>query len=129
MDGKSFVKLLRDSKLLDHKSFTSVDADLTFATVKPRGDRRIDFAQFTTALTLCARKKGCSVESVAEQVQIVAGPVFHGTEAEATRFFDDKSTWTGVHANGGPSTIDLYNSNDLSRTLDRSRANVRGVKL
>ena len=50
-----------------------------------------------------------------------------GTKAQANKFHDDKNLYTGVHANGGPSTKD-DKINDLSQLLDRTEADVRGVK-
>ncbi len=50
-----------------------------------------------------------------------------GTQAEAVRFHDDKDAYTGVHAHGGPSTVDAPNQS-LEGLLDRSDADVRGVK-
>lgn len=55
------------------------------------------------------------------------GPVLTGTKAQATKFHDDKSLYTGVYAQGGPSTVDGKVS-DLSQLADRSGADVRGVK-
>ena len=54
------------------------------------------------------------------------GPKWSGTKAEATRFHDDKDAYTGVHAQGGPSTVDK--GKDLSDLADRSEATVRGTK-
>jgi hypothetical protein len=34
------------------------------------------------------------------------GKTLTGTQAQATRFHDDKSQYTGVYAHGGPSTVD-----------------------
>ena len=42
MDGKSFAKLAKDTKLLDRK-LTVTEVDLTFAKVKAKFDRRISF--------------------------------------------------------------------------------------
>lgn len=42
------------------------------------------------------------------------GPVLTGTKAEANKFHDDKSLYTGVHANGGPSTVDTDKVADIS---------------
>lgn len=41
------------------------------------------------------------------------GPVFVGTKAEAVKYHDDKSLYTGVYANGGPS-YDSSAINDIS---------------
>ena len=54
--------------------------------------------------------------------------MFSGTKAEANKFHDDKSLYTGVYAQGGPSNVDKDKVSDISQTLDRSAADVRGVK-
>lgn len=57
------------------------------------------------------------------------GPILKGTVAEANKFHDDKSLYTGVHAKGGPSTVDRSSGVvDMAKQLDRSDADVRGVK-
>ena len=56
MDGKSFAKLAKDTKILD-KRLTITDVDLTFAKVKAKADRRISFDQFMYGLELLAEKK------------------------------------------------------------------------
>eukprot|EP00961_Rhodomonas_salina_P037842 508533-Rhodomonas_salina.1 len=37
---------------------------------------------------------------LAAQERAQGGPVLHGTVPEDNRFHDDKTTYTGVHANG-----------------------------
>lgn len=58
------------------------------------------------------------------------GPVFTGTKADAVKYHDDKSLYTGVYAQGGPSTVDAGNGmiSDISQLVDRSDADVRGIK-
>jgi len=48
-----------------------------------------------------------------------------GTKVEGSRFYDDKSTWTGVATRGGPSTAG--DQITLSGMMDRKEAGVRGV--
>lgn len=48
-----------------------------------------------------------------------------GTKAEYTKFYDDKSTWTGVATRGGPSTTG--DQITLSGMMNREEAGVRGV--
>lgn len=43
MEGKVFAKFSKDCKLID-KKYTATDADLIFAKVKDKADRRITFA-------------------------------------------------------------------------------------
>lgn len=58
------------------------------------------------------------------------GPVYSGTKADSVKYHDDKSLYTGVYANGGPSTIGGTGGiSDISQLCDRSSANVRGTKI
>ncbi|OEH75414.1 tubulin polymerization-promoting protein family member 3 [Cyclospora cayetanensis] len=131
MDGRTFTKILKDSKVLDSK-VTAVDADLIFAKVKSKGAKKINYAEFEEALRLVAAKKGVEVGKVQAEIakEGAEGPVLHGTKADNVRFHDDKSTYTGVHKMGGPTTVDdgRVQFNDLSKICDRSDYDIRGVK-
>lgn len=54
------------------------------------------------------------------------GPILTGTKAEAVKYHDDKSLYTGVYAHGGPSTVDTDKVADISQLCDRSEADLRG---
>lgn len=97
MEGKSFAKLAKDSKLLD-KKVTATDIDLIFAKVKTKTERRITFAQFLKGLELIAEKKGISPDDVSNTILSHGGPQFAGTQADHVKFHDDKSLYTGVYA-------------------------------
>ncbi len=128
MDGRTFAKLTKDTKLQD-KKLTSTDVDLIFAKVK--GIRTLTFDQFKKALEEVAKKKGVSFEAIQSQICKSDGPQYEGTKADYVKFHDDKNLYTGVYANGGPTTVDIGAGgkiSDLSQLADRSAANVRGVK-
>jgi hypothetical protein len=58
------------------------------------------------------------------------GPVFTGTKADAVKYHDDKSLYTGVYTNGGPTTVGGTGGiSDISQLCDRTAANVRGNKI
>jgi len=42
------------------------------------------------------------------------GPILVGTVADAVKFHDDKSLYTGVYAHGGPTTVDIDKVADIS---------------
>lgn len=126
MDGKSFAKMAKDCKVIS-KSCTTTDIDLIFAKVKDKSARRITFAQFENAIEQCATKNKVSNEDLVAKICSHGGPTYTATKAQANKFHDDKSQYTGVHAKGGPSTVDNKIS-DLSQLADRSDATVRGVK-
>ena len=125
MDGRQFAKLCKDTKLIG-SGFTATDVDLIFAKVKDQKARKINFKQFQAALDQIGAKKGTSGEQVIETLVAAGGPKYSGTKAEATRLHDDKSQYTGVYAQGGPSTVDK--GHDLADLADRSEATVRGTK-
>jgi len=103
MDGKSFLKLCKDSQLND-RCLTTTELDLIFTKVVPKGHRRINLRCFHHALWHIAEKKGMLVDRVCSTIALLGsnGPILHGTKAETVRFHDDKSTYTGTHAHGGP---------------------------
>ncbi len=126
MDGRTLKKLVTESNLIN-KAYTLVDIDLTFARVKDKAAKKIDYAQFLKALEEIAAKNKVSVDEIAAKVIAAGGPKSTGTQAQANKFHDDKSTYTGVHVSGGPSTNDK--SITLSSLADRSSADARGVQL
>ena len=130
MDGKSFAKLAKDCQLLD-KKLTTTDIDIIFAKIKDHSERKITFQQFTVGIDNIASKKGMSAEQVIEHIVQAGGPHFQGTKAQHVKLHDDKTTYTGVYAAGGPTTVDAGHGkiSDISQTCDRTAADIRGVKL
>jgi p25-alpha len=53
------------------------------------------------------------------------GPKTEGTKCDEVRLHDDKTTYTGVYAKGGPTNVDGVK--DISQLCDRSAADVRGM--
>jgi len=98
LDGRELNQLCTDAGLLDRKC-TTADVDIVFNKVKNRGERKIEFNQFKDACIGIARKKGCPVSDVQKAIVASGGPEHHGvTQADAVRFHDDKSLYTGMHA-------------------------------
>jgi len=135
MDGKIFSKLCKDTGL-QHKNCTPTDVDLTFARAKPKGGRKLEFKQFLQALVYIAEKRfpttfksegaAAALQKVYEAIAKSPGPVASGTKAEKVRFHDDKTTYTGVYARGGPTNVD--NKITLSNLADRTPSDARGLK-
>lgn len=113
MDGKTFAKCAKDCKVLD-KAVTATDIDLIFAKVKDKAARKISYPQFEKAVAEIAAKKKSTFEDVSAKMMAHGGPSFSGTKAEAVKYHDDKSLYTGVHGKGGPSTVDTDKVSDIS---------------
>lgn len=103
MDGTEFSKFCVDCGLID-RGFRKEDIATLFAKVCPRGKRKISveaggdgFSQYDKLLSLLAEKKKVSP---AEIFRLVAGgaKTSSATKADSVRFHDDKSTYTGAHA-------------------------------
>jgi len=120
MDSKQFLKLCKDSGLATTPA-TSVAVDLCFAKAKARGARRLAFADFLVALALLAQEKRCAEAEVLAQVAACTGPRCNSTTTpEFTRLHDNKETYTGVYARGGPKTVDSAVP-DLAKLLSREQ--------
>ena len=127
MEGKQFVKILKDNDLLD-KHLTVNEVDIIFAKVKSKFERKITEKQMLEGLKLCAQIKKMTLEELTAKISI-NGPQFKGTKTEKIALHDDKSKYTGVYARGGPTNIDVKIGvvSDLSQLTNRKEATVRGV--
>ncbi|XRB04835.1 p25-alpha-domain-containing protein [Pycnococcus provasolii] len=97
MDGKNWAKFCKDSKVADKKMFTMTDVDMTFAKVKPKGGRLINFQEFSRGLNIAAEKKGLDYDTLVGRVCNAGGPEVKATRADSVKFHDDKSMYTGMH--------------------------------
>lgn len=79
---------------------------------------------------MCAEKHGLSLAEMETTILFSGGKTLTGTQAEKVRFHDDKESYTGVYAKGGPSTVDTgrVRIDDISSLCDRGAADVRGVQ-
>jgi hypothetical protein len=126
MDNAHFAKMCKEAGLVD-KNFTTVDVDMIFTKVKSKGARKINFKEFEQgAIPEIAKKKKTTDQAIAEKIASAA-PQSSGTKADAVKFHDDKSQYTGVYKAGGPTNVDR-NSGDLSAITDRRVSNdIRGA--
>ncbi len=125
MEGKQFVKIFKDNNLLD-KVLTTTDLDITFAKYKAKTEKKMSEPEFINAMKECAAKKKLSLDELLGKIS-TSGPDFKGTKAEKVALHDDKSKYTGVYAQGGPTNVDK-DKHDLSKiTVRDKKADVRGV--
>lgn len=74
MDSKQFVKLCRESGVIDAR-LSSTAADLAFiAKAQPLGARKIGFQQFKAAVEQLAYEKGAPQEELFAQIAACPGP-------------------------------------------------------
>jgi len=106
MDGRTFVKCLKDSGLIDERLKTC-DADIIFAKWKAKGSRKIEFSTFMQALAEVSCRRRMPARCVFDLVCNSSGPEYEMSRAEVAgpeRFFYDRSTYTGTHRHGGPTS-------------------------
>eukprot|EP01083_Nonionella_stella_P159386 519890_1 len=126
MDNAKFAKFARDTKILD-KKLTSTDIDLIFSKIEIKGERKISYEIFRgRGIPEMAGKKGMTEDQLVATILHTGGPQSSGTHADAVRFHDDKSQYTGVYAQGGPTNVDLGTS-DLRFITNREGYDIRGV--
>lgn len=115
IDSAAFAKLCRETGIIS-KACTKTDVDLVFTRAKAKGGRKLNYTQFTTALLYLGEKRFASVykndskeaaqQSVMELIAASSGPRANATVPDAVKWHDDKSTYTGVYAQGGPTNND-----------------------
>ena len=126
MDNAHFAKMVKECGLIG-KAFTTTDADLIFNKTKAKGARKLTFAQFKSAtLEEIGKKLKQSADEVAAVVQ-AHSPQSSGTQAEGTRFHDDKSNYTGVYKAGGPTNVDRDKGGLDAVTDRRNERDARGA--
>jgi len=96
-DGREFAKLCKDCSLYD-RGYKTVDTDIIFAKVVPKGQRRMNYDMFKHAVAEIAVKKGKPTEAVQDEIIAAGGPKWNATQADHVSFHDDKSLYTGAHA-------------------------------
>ena len=131
MDTRTLVKVFNECGILD-KKFNKNAVDIIFSKVKTKGAKHIDVNQFEKAIEEAAKEKKISKSKLEEKILKNGGPTYTGTATDKVRLHDDKSCYTGVYARGGPSTVDKGRGDmvsDISEICDRSKADVRGVKI
>lgn len=120
LDSSRFAKLCKDTALLG-PAFEAHDVDVVFAqAARGQESRRLDFDAFCVALAAVAERRSVPAADVVRSVVGASGPADNSTAhapSEFVRFHDDKTTFTGVHARGGPSVVEP--SFDLSTVVRR----------
>ena len=127
MDNSHFSKMLKECKIIDGKTYTTTDADLLFNKIKAKGERKVTLAQFRDqGIPEIAAKKKTTADAITDII-VNSSPKSSGTKADAVKFHDDKSQYTGVYKAGGPTNIDRDSAN-LSGIVDRRVGNdIRGA--
>lgn len=124
MDGRAFVKCLREAGLLDSSKVRAAEADLIFTKCRPKGERKIDLMLFRQALSMVAAKLDVEDTEVFASVRSAGGTAAgrrpaspepkaknepKATNAAGTnrskQLFYDRSSYTGTHKNGGPTLL------------------------
>eukprot|EP00656_Telonema_subtile_P002699 TRINITY_DN11229_c0_g1_i6.p1 TRINITY_DN11229_c0_g1~~TRINITY_DN11229_c0_g1_i6.p1 ORF type:complete len:211 (-),score=38.14 TRINITY_DN11229_c0_g1_i6:360-992(-) len=119
LDSTKFMKLCRDCGLISPQ-FNRNDVDFVFLQAVPKGQRKMSYDHFEVAVSLMAERIGVPVEMLVARLSSASmTPAVSGTKAEPNRFHDDKSTYTGVYARGGPSLVEHRRN-----VTENSKANV-----
>ncbi|KAK1936359.1 hypothetical protein X943_002951 [Babesia divergens] len=102
LESRMFIKIFRQAGLLDSK-VTANDLDIIFVKNRAKGARTLDPKEFAKAIKEVSKLLAIENEVLVARLVNAGGPVYSGTDTLPVRFYDDKSSYTGVHAHGGPS--------------------------
>jgi len=94
MTNTVFAKFCKDAKLIC-KLFSVADIDMTWAKIAGKA-KKVDYPEFVKLLEIISAKKGLKFAELESQV-LIAQVTNSGTKGES-RFYDDKSLWTGSAA-------------------------------
>lgn len=136
MDGRSFVKCLRDADVFRDTSFTVADADLLFACYKPPGCRHIDFSEFGECIGSASECAGLLESVVLGRIIDTGGPKYESIAGSSSsayqefgigpeRFYYDRTTYTGTHRHGGPQIRNPDALQSALRICSPARAGLR----
>lgn len=144
MDGRTFCKVAKDADIIGKSLSTSeycnfhiflfsclpkpifslltltpitVDIDIIFAKVKDKSARRISYNQFEAGINEFADKIGTPSETLAKILMDTGGPILLGTVAEANKYHDDKSLYTGMHGKPDPLSATAQSSRPAQNTV------------
>lgn len=104
MNGKAFAKLIREAGV-SGRGLDATRVDLCFAKCCDKATKRMAFKQFKEALELCAQARQMDIATLTHAVAATQ-PRVSGTIAAPVKWHDDRSMYTGVHAQGGPKVVD-----------------------
>merc|ERR1712146_700411 len=96
LQSRDFMKMMIDVHIFD-RNFTKNDVDTTFVHAVGRGHREMSIEQFHTAIREVSKKKKVSIDQVQQAIEKCHGPQSTATKADAVRFHDDRSSYTGMH--------------------------------
>jgi len=97
MTNREFVKVCEDARVIDRK-LTKGEVDLVFTQINKRS---LAFEDFQAALRFVAERKKVPIADIQAVVASVDGPTLNATVADAVKFHDDESLYTGMHAGEG----------------------------
>lgn len=130
-----FAKLCVETGIVN-KTCSKTDVDLIFTRAKAKAGRKLNYSQFQQALLFLGEKRfpksfkevgpPAAQQKVMDLIAASLGPKANATQPDFVKFHDDKTTYTGVHAKGGPTTTDGHIT--LSNLMDRSPSDARGRK-
>ena len=135
MDSSQWQRFCRQSGLFS-ENLTPADADIIYQRAKHKMMTKLDIESFDCGLGLLAHRLSESYSDLLSRLHLnVSVPSSRESVRGPARFFYDKRTYTGTHANGGMSVTDrldqglLSGKLELSQLCDRSACDKRGRKV
>lgn len=111
LDGGRFRKFIMDNKklLINLKVFKRTEIDVLFTKFKDPSISKLTYEGFLCCIQEIATKYKLTVTELTQKINAAGfccGPIRDYTHLLPNRFYDDESTYTGVHKAGGLTIID-----------------------
>ena len=121
IDVYRFIKLCKDSNILKAKGLTE-KLNVIFSKCVPMGSKRMIFDNFLMSLPHLSVLTRKSMSDICNKIASCKGPEKSCTKPGFVKLHDDKSTFPGIYARGGPNLGPI--SVDLKAYVSRSKDNL-----
>eukprot|EP00890_Picochlorum_soloecismus_P002678 jgi/Picsp_1/3410/NSC_06248-R1_ef-hand and p25-alpha domain containg protein len=121
-DVYRFIKLCKDSNILKATGLSTEKLNVIFSKCVPMGAKRMSFDNFLLSLPHLSVLTRKSLSVICNKIASCKGPEKCCTKPGFVKLHDDKSTFTGIYARGGPNLGPI--SVDLKAYVSRSKDNL-----
>lgn len=122
IDVYRFIKLCKDSNILKARGSSTEKLNVIFSKCVPMGSKRMIFDNFLLSLPHLSVLTRKSLSDICNKIASCKGPEKCCTKPGFVKLHDDKSTFTGIYARGGPNLGPI--SVDLKAYVSRSKDNL-----
>jgi len=127
IDVYRFIKLCKDSNILKAKRSVTEKLNVIFSKCVSMGSKRMNIDNFLLSLPHLSVLTRKSLSVICNKIASCKGPEKSCTKPGFVKLHDDKSTFTGIYARGGPNLGPI--SVDLKAYVSRSNKDNLNIQI